>query len=401
VLLADLVPAMVLGPLFGAAADRWSRRACLVVADVVRVAAFAGIAFVDGFGPTLALALVAGAGTGLFTPAALAALPGLVESRRLPAATSLYGVLGDIGFTGGPAVAAGLLLVGSAEDALLLNAATFAVSAFALARLPFGGEPDHAGPDETQRRSLLHEAREGVRVAAGAPWLRVLLLASAAALFFGGVFNVGQLPFATGPLGTTGAGYSILVALYGLGFVGGSLMGSRGGGRQTLVSRYLIGVLVMGAGFLAAGLSPTFALTLVPFAAAGLGNGLLLVHERLLVQTTVPDAMLGRVFGIKDALTAWAFGTAFVLAGSLAGLVGSRGLVVIAGAGTLAAWAVSAPVLRRRSALAGGPQAVRDRLVGEYGADLVDGQQRRLAVLDHLEQGGDDARIELGPGVRR
>jgi MFS family permease len=48
VLLADVLPAMLLGPVFGAAADRWSRRKCMVVADVLRLVAFGGIAAVDG-----------------------------------------------------------------------------------------------------------------------------------------------------------------------------------------------------------------------------------------------------------------------------------------------------------------------------------------------------------------
>src|SRR5215217_2812780 len=47
VLLADVVPAMLLGPLFGAFADRWSRRGCAVLADVLRAVAFLGLVVVD------------------------------------------------------------------------------------------------------------------------------------------------------------------------------------------------------------------------------------------------------------------------------------------------------------------------------------------------------------------
>src|SRR5215217_9517660 len=56
ILFADLVPSMLLGPVFGAAADRWSRRTCLVVADVARAVAFIGIAFVGSIEATVALA---------------------------------------------------------------------------------------------------------------------------------------------------------------------------------------------------------------------------------------------------------------------------------------------------------------------------------------------------------
>src|SRR5215211_8199934 len=68
ILLADVLPAMLLGPVFGAVADRWSRRAATIVADVLRVVAFAGIALVDGFVPSLLLALLAGVGTASSRP---------------------------------------------------------------------------------------------------------------------------------------------------------------------------------------------------------------------------------------------------------------------------------------------------------------------------------------------
>src|SRR5687768_488107 len=63
VLLADFLPAMALGPLFGAVADRWSRKWCAVVSDAARAAAFIGIGLVGSFELTVALALVAGAGS--------------------------------------------------------------------------------------------------------------------------------------------------------------------------------------------------------------------------------------------------------------------------------------------------------------------------------------------------
>src|SRR4051794_11129215 len=46
VLLADFLPAMFGGPMLGAAVDRWSRRRCAVLADIVRAFAFLGIALV-------------------------------------------------------------------------------------------------------------------------------------------------------------------------------------------------------------------------------------------------------------------------------------------------------------------------------------------------------------------
>src|SRR3954447_10005704 len=125
ILVADLVPAGLFGPVLGAAADRWSRRNCLIVSDLLRGTAFLGIGLVDGFPATVALALLAGVGTGLFNPASLAAIPSLVkEPERLPAATALFGAITDFGFILGPALAALLLAVGGPEVILFSNAAT-------------------------------------------------------------------------------------------------------------------------------------------------------------------------------------------------------------------------------------------------------------------------------------
>src|SRR5919201_3239096 len=55
VLLAEFLPAMFLGPFVGAAADRWSRKGLLVLADVVRAGAFVGLALVGSFEATMAL----------------------------------------------------------------------------------------------------------------------------------------------------------------------------------------------------------------------------------------------------------------------------------------------------------------------------------------------------------
>ena len=338
ILLAEFLPGMVLGPLFGAAADRWSRRSCAIAADVVRALAFVGIAFAGDFGLTIALALVAGAATGLYRPAVLAALPGLVSRERSAAATALWGSLTDVGYTLGPALAALALLASDAETLMVANGATFAVSALVLTRLDFGAvhpaEPGLAG----RRPSLLREAAEGLRVAASLPGVRTVILASSAIVTFAGLFNVGQLLLAEGELDAGGAGYSILVAVYGACVAIGSLAGSRGGSIADLARNFAAGILLVGVGMLTSGLAPSFAIALLTFAVAGVGNGLVMVHERLLLQRTVPDALLGRVFGVGDTLGSWAFCASFVAGGAVASLFGTRELFLVAGGGVLLVW---------------------------------------------------------------
>ena len=380
VLLADVMPAMFMGPVFGAAADRWSRKGCAIVADVVRGAAFGGILLVDSFTATLVLALLAGVGTGLFTPAALASLPSLVEQKRLPAATSLFSAVADLGFTAGPALAALLLLAGGPETILGVNAVSFALSAVLLAPLRFGGAPK-ADALVPQRPSLLKETRDGIVATTGIPGLRLLLAASGAALLFGAIFNVGQPLLAKDELGSDDAGFAALVTLYGCGFIGGSLSGSKGGPGDVLLRRYLAGAFLMAVGFLTSGLAPSVVAALLTFLAAGYGNGLLLVYERQLIQLLVPDALAGRVFGIRDALTAWAFAVGFIVGPLLIDGLGTRVLIVGAGACGLVVWVVATLGLRRLARapaadqLPGGPgtELAWQRSSGEHGPDPIGG----------------------------
>lgn len=345
ILVADLVPAGLFGPVLGAAADRWSRRKCLIVSDALRGTAFLGIGLVDGFPATVALALLAGVGTGLFNPASLAAIPSLVKPERLPAATALFGAITDLGFILGPALAALLLLLGGPEVILFTNAATFAISAVVLSRLSFGAAP---APDDDSdaRPGLLREARDGLAALAGMAAVRTVVLASGAMLLAAGLFNVAELPFAKDELDAGNAGFGALTAVYGLGFVLGSLSGSRGGESAVLKKRFLGGLALVGAGFLGCAIAPVFAAAVAAFAVAGIGNGLLLVYERLLIQTTVDDTLMARVFGVRDGLSAWAFAAAFLAAGGLIEAFGVRTVLAIAGAGALLVWAVSRFALR-------------------------------------------------------
>jgi MFS family permease len=345
VLLADLLPAAVLGPILGAAADRWSRKLCAVAADVLRAGAFLGIALVEPFVATFVLALLVGIGNALFKPAALAGLPSLVAPERAAAATSLYGAITDFGFTAGPVLTAAALLVMDPEGVMLINGITFGLSAIVLWRVAWGGKVEQ---EDEERPSLLHEARLGLTAAARMPGIRVVIAASSGAMLIGGIFNVAEPLFATETLGASDSGFALLVGAFGLGFIVGSLRGAEGGGPPILRRRYLQGAFVMGIGWVASGASPNIGLALLAFGLAGFGNGLLLVHERLLIQAVVPERLQGRIFAVSDTVVSWAFALAFLTAGPLLETLGIRETILIGGGVALMFAAAAAFGLRNQ-----------------------------------------------------
>ena len=181
-----------------------------------------------------------------------------------------------------------------------------------------------------------------------------------------------------------------------------------------LKRRFLVGAIVWGLGTIAAGLAPNLGLALLAFGVIGFGNGAVLVYERQIIQQTVSDASLGRVFGFRDSLTAWAFALAFASAGALITALGPRTLLLVAGIGDLLIFCLAAIALRsvwvssadgagqQQPQLAGlGPDAgVAGNVTGsKHPSDLLDGQAGWLTLLDDLGDRRHDGGVELRPSV--
>jgi MFS family permease len=416
VLLADFAPSMVLAPVLGAAADRWSRRSCMVVADGVRAVAFIAIALVGSFEATFALALLAGVGTALFRPASMAALPSLVSSERSAAATSLYAAVTDLGYTVGPAVAAALFAVLSPEGLLLGNGITFVISAVALTTISFGATPVPTdGEPPAERSGLIRETGQAVRALRRIRAITVVVSVTGAAMLSAGVFNVIELPFIQDAIGSDNSGYSVVVAVLGLGFLLGSLTGAKGGDPIVLQRRFVEGVLLIGAAGVLAAVAPSLVLAALAFGLGGFGNGVFIAHQRLLIQAYVPSDLQGRIFGVSDTFISWGFALSMVGAGAVSELVGLRELMFATGAWEIALGLLAAVLLVRtrrtapRSAVSpvlGGAASGGDGLdlspaahVGEERTHLVGGRAFWLTLLDDLDERVDDGGVELGARV--
>jgi len=342
VLLADLLPSMFLGAVVGAVADRTSHLGCAIAADIVRAVAIVGLLLVDGVAAMLALAVVLGTGNALFRPATSALLPALVGQERLTAANALYGMSRDAGQLLGPALAAGVLLFTGPEILLAINATTFILSALLLTRLRGVGRPAEASGE-----TLLSDTRAGIRAVMRDRMTRTLMCTSGAVVMVAGTMNVAELVLAQRELGAGSSGFALLVCAYGCGLVGGSLLGASDTDEDGLRRRYLLGLVMLGMGLAGSAVAPVVGVAMATFAVSGLGNGLFVVSDRVLLQRIVPDRLHGRAFGLLDAVDSWGFGMAVLAGGALASTYGGRTTFALAGAGTLLVWLTAARVLRR------------------------------------------------------
>ena len=153
--------------------------------------------------------------------------------------------------------------------------------------------------------------------------------------------NVAEPLLATDELDAGGAGFALLVCVYGIGSTLGAL---RGRADVRVLTASLAGG---GLALCASALAPSLAVAALTFLATGLfaGDGHV---ERPPARRRGwrPPQIRGRVFGLKDSLDSIAFCTAFVGGGAIASLGGSRAVFAVSGIGALVVAALAALVLR-------------------------------------------------------
>jgi MFS family permease len=163
VLAAKAAPLVVFLLAGGVVADRLPRRGVMLTADVARMAIQAATAALllshtARIWELIVLQAFAGAGTAFFNPASTGLTPMTVSAGRLQEANALRGMSMGLAQFAGPALAGLLIVTVGPGGALAIDAASFGVSAFYLARLHL---PLHAGlPPQSFARDLLDGWRE-------------------------------------------------------------------------------------------------------------------------------------------------------------------------------------------------------------------------------------------------
>jgi MFS family permease len=163
VLAAETVPLVVFLLAGGVFADRLPRRAVMLTADIARMAVQAATAALllshtARIWELIVLQALAGTGTAFFNPASTGLTPMTVSAGRLQEANALRGMSMGLTQFAGPAVAGILIVTVGPGYALAVDAASFGVSAFYLARLHL---PAHVNlPPQSFARDLLDGWRE-------------------------------------------------------------------------------------------------------------------------------------------------------------------------------------------------------------------------------------------------
>jgi MFS family permease len=284
-----LVASVLVGGVVG---DRASRRAVMVVADLVRVASQGAMAalLIAGTPEVWMLALLAGVtgtATGFFGPAATGLLPEVVPAEELQPANALRSSAVSIGEILGPIAAGVLVAAAGAGWAIAVDAVTFLVSAACLVLLRVPARVT------ARSSSFLADMREGWVAFRSRRWVWTVVAYFAIGNVFWGAWNGLGPVVADRELGGAAA-WSVVLAALGVGALAGSLLATQVKPRRPLVFVALTdGLFALPLAFLAAA-------SAVPLLACGAllsGAGMMLglsVWESTL-QRHIPGEALSRV----------------------------------------------------------------------------------------------------------
>ncbi|HYZ57677.1 MAG TPA: MFS transporter [Streptosporangiaceae bacterium] len=325
---ASYLPWLIGGLILSDAADRYPRRDVMITADVTRMVLVAAMV-IPGM-PLWAMIVLLFAVTTLNAPfqgARSALRAEILPGDRYALGLAVSQITREIGVVGG-FVAGGVIVAGlGGKDALLIDAATFALSALAL----WAGVRRRPAPERVQR-SRLAEVRAGMSLVFGDCRLRTLMLLG----WLAGFYTVAEalaVPYA--------AHLRHGAVAAGLIFAAGPLGSAVGMAAFTRLLRPGTRLRWMGPLAVAACLVPLACLTqprLVPslaiFAVSGLFSAYQVAANAAFVAAT-PDARRGQAYGLANAGMMLGQGIVYVLAGAAASVAAPA--VVVAGSGAVGA----------------------------------------------------------------
>ncbi len=333
VAIIQLIPATIVAPLGSIMGDRMPRDRALGSGYLAQSIAMGGtsLALMVGapVGVIYALAAASASAVTLTRPVHNAILPELAETpEELTASNSASGTLEGLSVFAGP-LAAGILMSESGTGAVF---AVFALTQ-ALAGILTIHLPRHRIPEEDEpKAALMADAVEGLRALRREPGAALLSGMVGAQQVVWGMLDVLAVVLALEVFGLGAAGPGVVTSAAGIGGLIGAAATVVLVGRRRLAPAVVVGIAITGIPLALVGAAPGVVLALLLLVVSGGGQAFFTVASRTLLQRTVDDEVLARVFGLQEAMMMAGLAIGAALAPILVAAFGGRGAFVVAGA---------------------------------------------------------------------
>jgi MFS family permease len=323
------LPPIVGGPVLSGLADLFPRRTIMVVCDLLRAGLIALMAIRSmpfaGLCTLVFLAVLLGAP---FTAARAALLPDVLPGDRYVAGSAINNITHQgtqmMGFLAGGALVA---VVGTRE-ALAIDAATFAASAFILI-VGLRVRPAPARTEQERSMSLWRNTRAGARLIFGDPTLRALVSFALLCGFY--VLPEGLAAPYAATFDNSAVTVGLLMSAMPIGTVVGAFAISRFV-RPTNRIRAMGWLSMLACGpLIACAVHPPLWAVVAIWGLSGLGSAYQLAANAAFV-AAVPPSGRGQAFGFAQSGILAGQGIGILIGGALAQVLGPEPVVALAGA---------------------------------------------------------------------
>jgi dTMP kinase len=305
--LATLLPALLIGPLAGALADRLDRRMTMIVGDVIRGLLFLSIPLFPNLTWIYVAKFLAGVASQFWNPATSASVPNLVPKDKLeranqlsllttygtaPLAAGVFSVLALV--SEGVSRVTPLFHTSNVDLALYFNAASYGISALTVY---FIREiPKRSAEDKISVPSTAKSIWEGWRFIRQTPAVRGLVVGMVGSFAAAGVVVGLGYSYITATLHGGSAGWGLVFAAIFIGMALGMGLGTKLLGDFS--RRRLFGVSITAASVSLAliGLIPVLGVVVLFVVLLGALSGIAYSTGFTLVGLEVDDSTRGRVF---------------------------------------------------------------------------------------------------------
>lgn len=344
----SLLPAVILSPLGGVIADRYSRRWIIVLCDAITGLAVLVLVVVFALRPSvqvilaalLAIGVLKGIMGAFFSPAIAAAIPDLVPEDRVAAANSMQQAVNQVSSFVGQAAGGVLYAVMGPRLMFLVDGLTYLFSALSECFIII---PQHlrerskGGSLRDWLREIRQETLEGLHYVWTNGWVRTLVLMAAVFNFFIAPITALLLFYVQDFLQKDVKWYGFMLAALSL----GALIGYSLAGHPALAKRLTGGVLIVqlvaAAFFLGVlGVTRDASVAVTMMLLGGVMFGSFNISVVTALQLSTPSEFRGRVFGLLLTIAGSLSPLAIGLSGVIADLIDQNIPALYIGCATLA-----------------------------------------------------------------
>jgi len=332
---AQSLPFLLLSLPAGVLADRMRRRRLMAAAELLRAMALLTLPVLLWTGmlslPLLAaIGALTATGTVVFSVAAPALVPGLVDRADFGAANTRLELARSLAFTAGPPLA-GLIVAFLGGGPAFMVAAMLSLMAAGL----LSGIPEAPSAPKLHR-NIGDDLKAGLAFVRGQPLLRAVMAVAVVWNTSWFVLQAVYVLYAVQRQGLDAAGVGLTLGAYGAGMLCGALLAPRIGQRLP-IGRFIVcgplGSVAASAAMLASAAVPGLGFPLLSFFLFGFGPILWTIGQTTLRQALTPHAMLGRVSALFVMVSFGARPVGAMLGGFVGATFGLDWAIALAAAG--------------------------------------------------------------------